>query len=139
MAEEVKAAGIRSEHPVQRPAVAVEDAMMPHGSRRTRSAPIACVGGFHGELTPIWRTAGAINKIIVRQIRPGLRVKAPFMVNKCERTRSSRWRDCSNGENARRAVADVLFELTQPKGRLLQMSEIMEMVARYQTAPSAAE
>ena len=74
----------------------------------------------------------AISKIIVRQIRPGLRVRAAFIVKECDPDAIAVLREMIEMAELRESVAHALFESTQNNGRLVQIHEIVAMIEQYE-------
>ena len=84
-------------------------------------------------------SSGRVDKVIVRQIRLGLRVRAPFTVTECDAlTFDPMLRLIERGKREE-AVAHALFDLTQTKGRLIQVDEIVAMVGRFESASARAK
>ena len=81
----------------------------------------------------------AISKIIVRQIRAGLRVRAGFViVEERDPDAIAVLREMIEMAELRESVAHALFETTQNNGRLVQIHEIVAAIKQYETAAARA-
>jgi hypothetical protein len=80
------------------------------------------------------RSSAPIDFVVVRQIRPGLRVRAPFTLVECGADSLAMMvalakRTLNDNEGA----AHAMFEMTQAGGRLIPTVELAELIARYAT------
>ena len=115
--------------------------MMPRGSRRTRTAPIACAIGFQASGLKASRSDlpnAGISKIIVRQIRPGLRVRAAFIVEECEPDAIGVLRAMLDAAEHAETVAHALFDSTQNNSRRVDFHELLAMIKQYEAAAARA-
>ena len=81
----------------------------------------------------------AISKIIVRQIRAGLRVRAGFViVEERDPDAIAVLREMIEMAELRESVAHALFETTQNNGRPVQIHEIVAMINQYESAAARA-
>ena len=80
--------------------------------------------GEHFEPT----SSAQIDFVVVRQIRPGLRIRAPFTLVEALAMR---------GLNDDEAAAHTPFDLTRAGGRLIPTVELAELIARYAIAPAS--
>ena len=81
--------------------------------------------GEHFEPT----SSAQIDFVVVRQIRPGLRIRAPFTL--VEGALAMR------GLNDDEAATHAPFDLTRAGGRLIPTVELAELIARYAIAPAS--
>ena len=79
-----------------------------------------------------------ISKIIVRQIRPGLRARAAFIVRECEPDAVGVLREMFEMAELRESVATALFEATQNNGRPVQIHDIVAMIEQHESAAARA-
>ncbi len=80
-----------------------------------------------------------ISKIIVRQIRAGLRVRAAFIVEECSDPDAiDVLREMLDVAEREESVAHALFDSTQNNGRLVQIHEIVAMIKQYESAAARA-
>jgi len=137
MAEVVKAAGVDPNTPFNGlPSPWKKDDAAwfeahPHRAHRVRNRfPYE---RFKGEPSDL--PNAATSKIIVRQIRAGLRARSAFIVKECsEPDVIGLMREMLDVAEREESVAHALFDLTQTEGRLIQVDEIVAMVGRYETA-----
>ena len=80
------------------------------------------------------RSSAPIDFVVVRQIRSGLRVRAPFTLVECGADALEMMmalaKRCLNDDEA---AAHTLFDLTRTGGRLIPTVELVELIARYAT------
>ena len=80
-----------------------------------------------------------ISKIIVRQIRAGLRVKAALIVKECsEPDVIGLTREMLDVAEREESVAHALFDSTQNDGRLVNFHELLAMIKQYESAAARA-
>lgn len=80
-----------------------------------------------------------ISKIIVRQIRAGLRVRAALIVKECsEPDVIGLTRAMLDVAEREESVAHAMFDLTQNNGRLVNFHELLAMINQYESASARA-
>ena len=80
-----------------------------------------------------------ISKIIVRQIRAGLRVRAAFIVKECsEPDVIGLTRAMLDVGEREESVAHALFDSTQNNPRLVNFHELLAMIEQYESASARA-
>ena len=141
LAEEVKAAGIDPNTPFNGlPSPWKKDdaawfEARPHRAHRVRDRfPFE---RFKGEPSDL--PNAAISKIIVRQIRAGLRVRATFIVKECsEPDVIGLTRKILDLAEREESVAHALFDSTQNVGQLVYFHELLAMIKQYESASARA-
>ena len=111
---------------------------MTRGLRRTRTAPIACAIGFRasGLKAPLG-PPNAGKQIAVRQIRPGLRARAAFIVGGCDRAPSACCGRCRAQPATHDGPVQALIDLTQNDNRRIDFHELAGFDRnRYAAAPT---
>ena len=141
MAEVVKAAGVDPNTPFNGlPSPWKKDDAAwfeahPHRAHRVRNRfPYE---RFKGEPSDL--PNAATSKIIVRQIRAGLRVKAAFIVKECsEPDVIGLTREMLDVAEREESVAHALFDSTQNNSRLVNFHELLAMINQYESASARA-
>ena len=92
--------------------------------------------GFPGEFERA--SGGPVDFVVVRQIQPGLRIRAPFTLVECGADALGMMQALAmRGLNDDEAAAHTLFDLTRAGGRLIPTVELAELIARYAIAPGS--
>ena len=81
-------------------------------------------------------SGGPVDFVVVRQIKPGQRIRAPFTLVEGGADALGMMQPLAmRGLNDDEAAAHTLFDLTQAGGRPIPTVELAELIARYAIAP----